>query len=189
MSTSSDLRRDLHAHVKRSAALHVWVWGGTLVAAPEILTLAVGAHHAPTVAPVLRALAVLGLLNALLMPLNQALMARGHTTLVLKRTALTLILSAAFIAPALALSLVAAATALSLAALLTALWFTARALDKLDLTASDLTPALAPLLAGTAMCTLLVVCPPLPLLSQIALGTTLYIALLRLKRSPYRYPA
>ena len=189
LSSSSDLRASLHTHIARCATLSVWVWGGTLVAAPEILTLAVGSSHAPAAVPLLRSLAALGLLSALLMPLTQALMARGHTTLVLQRAAFSLALSAALIAPALALSVTAAALALSLAALLTGFWFTARALDTLAFSASDLAPGLSPLLAGVTMCTALVLCPPLPLLSQIALGTCIYLILLGLSRKPQRHLA
>lgn len=189
LSRSSDLRRDLYAQIKRCATLSVWVWGGTLVAAPEILTLAVGSSHAVAAAPVLRALAALGLISALLMPLTQALTAQRHTRLVLIRAALSLTLSAALITPMLALSVTAAAMALSVAALPTALWFTARALDTLTLTATDLTPALAPLLAGTGMCTLLLLCPPLPLLGQVALGTATYFTLLGVGSKPQRRPA
>ena len=190
LRSSNDLRGSLHTHIRRCATLSVWVWGGTLVAAPDILTLAVGASHAPAAVPVLRALAALGLLSALLMPLTQALMARGYTTLVLQRAAVSLALSAALIAPALALSVTAAALALSLAALVTGLWFTARALETLPpITASDLSPALAPLLAGISMCTALVLCPPLPLLSQGALGTAIYLTLLSFSRKPQRHPA
>lgn len=188
-SRSADLRTDLHAHIKRCATLSVWVWGGTLAAAPEILTVAVGATHAPAAAPVLRTLVVLGLLNALLMPLTQALTARGHTGLVLKRSALSLTLSAALIAPTLGLSVTAATAALSLAALLTALWFTGRALDALSFTPTDLAPAVGPLLAGSAMCVLLFLCPPPSLVSQIALGTAIYLTLLGLSRKPQRHPA
>ena len=189
LSSSNDLHAELQAHIKRCATLSVWVWGGTLVAAPEILTLAVAKSHAPAVVPVLRSLIALGLLNALLMPLTQALTARGYTTLVLKRSVLSLTLSAAFVAPTLDLSVTTAAAALSLAALATSVWFTNRALETLSLSTADLASVSVPLLAGTTMCVLLFLCPPLPLLSQIVLGTTIYLTLLGLSWRPQRRPA
>jgi len=184
LSLSKNLRTDLHTHLRRTSALAAWVWGGTMVAAPEILTLAVGSTHAPVATPILRALSLLGLLSALLMPLSQALTAQGHTTLVLKRAALSLTLSTALIFPALTLSVTTAAAGLSIAAAVTALWFTKRALPTLKLTANDLSPATAPLIAGTIMTILLTLCPPLSLSVQMALGTAIYLPLLALSRRP-----
>lgn len=184
LSRSTNLRTDLHTHLRRTSALAAWVWGGTMVAAPEILTLAVGSTHAPAATPILRALALLGLLSALLMPLTQALTAQGHTALVLKRAALSLTLGTALILPTLMVSATMAAAALSIAAALGALWFTTRALSTLKLSPNDLGPAAAPLIAGTAMTILLTLCPPLSLAIQIALGTALYLPLLALSRRP-----
>jgi O-antigen/teichoic acid export membrane protein len=188
LSHTKTLRTDLHTHLRHTTTLAAWVWGGTIAAAPEILTLAVGSAPAPAATPVLRALAVLGLLSAILMPLTQALTAHGHTKLVLKRAALSLALSTTLIAPALAISTTAAATALSLAATLTALWFTKQALTTLNLTASDLAPAILPLLAGTTMCAMLTL-TSLPLSAQIALGTAFYAAIIGLSRLPQRHLA
>lgn len=182
LSATTDLRAALHSHLRHTGLLAAWIWGGTIAAAPEILTLAVGAAHAPAATPVLRALALLGLLGALLMPLTQALTARGHTALVLRRAALSLVLGAVLITPAMALSATAAAAALSLAAAITAAWFTRRALPALNLRAQDLAPAVSPLLAGAIMCAVLTACPPLSLAVQILLGTAIYAGFIALPR-------
>lgn len=186
LSRSTTLRQDLHSHLRHTARLAAWVWAGTFVAAPQILAVAVGPTHAVAATPVLRALVLLGLLSALLMPLTQALTARGHTGLVLRRAALSLGLSVVLIAPALLLSPVAAALALCAAGTLTALWFMFRALDTLRLNRANLFPALPPLLAGAAMGITLMLCPPMPLLAQIALGTAMYLPLLALDRPRFR---
>ena len=120
------------------------------------------------------------------MPIHQALTAQGHTGLMLKRAAMLIALGALCTLPALAFSATSVAVALSSAALLTTLWHLTRALPRLGLGLRDLSPLCAPLFAGTLMLGAFALTPPLPLFIEIALGSTLYIAILLppIKRSP-----
>ena len=189
LSRTADLGRDLRVHLWHSAGLAAWIWGGILVAAPDVLTLAVGPEHSPSATPVLRMLAFLGFQSAMLMPLTQALMAQGHTTLILKRAMLSLAMGTALLIPALFISVTVAAASLSIAAAITALWFTHRAVITLHLRIWDLSPALRPLLASVAMCAVLLVCQPMLLLPQIAFGTSIYLGVLTLSQRHQRRPA
>ncbi|WP_415919314.1 oligosaccharide flippase family protein [Tateyamaria sp. SN6-1] len=185
-SRTVSLSADMRQHMRHTVVLAAWIWGGTLAAAPEILTLAVGTAHVTTVTPVLRAIAVFGLLNAVLMPLTQAVLAQGHTRLVLQRAAFTLMLSAVLVLPALAVSVTTVAAAISGASLCVAFWFIPRALRALHLSAQDLSPALLPLGAGAVMCAVLLALSPLPLIASVALGTALYLPFLALSHMPRR---
>lgn len=179
-------RSALADHLRLSASLAVWIWAGTCVAAPQVLALLIGPEHAATAAPVLVGLGGFGLLSALTMPIHQALTAQGHTGLMLKRAAMLLALGAICTLPALAFSATSVAVALSTAALLTTLWLLTRALPRLCLGLRDLSPLCAPLFAGTLMLGAFALTPPLPMFIKIALGSTLYIAILLppIKRSP-----
>lgn len=170
------MRPALAEHLRLSALLSVWIWGGTLIAAPQILTLLTGASHAAATAPILMALAGFGLISALAMPVNQALTARGHTPLMLVRAVVLLVVGLAFTIPALWISVTATGIALSLAALVTTLWHLARALPRLGLAPQDLAPALLPLAAGALMIAAMAALPPMPLIATIPLGTAIYAA-------------
>ncbi|MEM6897250.1 MAG: hypothetical protein AAF576_07695, partial [Pseudomonadota bacterium] len=186
LAGSADLGATLQRELRQSATLAAWVWGGTCAATVPILTLAVGREHAPAAAPILQGLALLGLASALMMPLTQALTAKGFTGLVLARAALGLGASAAFMALALTVGPTACALALSLAGGVAHLWLLQRALPRLRLPWGDLAPVAPPLLAGAAMLLLLLAAPPLPLLAEIALGTGLYALTLAAFRLPKR---
>jgi len=186
LARALDIGHAVHTQTRRAAALAAWVWGGTLAATHPILAVAVGPGHAATAKPVLQALAALGLMSALMMPLTQALTAKGHTGLLLHRAAITLTLSAALLIPATQHSATACALALTLAGATGHLWLLHRGLPRLHLSLTDLAPALPALLAGTTMVTVLWAAGPLPLTAQIALGTALYVGLIALTRLPKR---
>lgn len=185
LATEADLRRAIGQHTQRAAMLAAWVWGGTLVATTPILTLATGAAHAAAAAPVLQALACLGLASAIMMPLTQALTAQRHTGLLFARAALTLGSATLAMLPALTLSPTACALALSFAGIIGHLWLLVRALPLLGLDLADLAP-IKPLIAGALMVALLWLTPTLPLWQMILLGTITYAAALFLPRHPKR---
>ncbi|WP_339637281.1 oligosaccharide flippase family protein [uncultured Sulfitobacter sp.] len=166
----------LPTHLRLTATRGLWVWGATLLAAPQALALLIGPAPAGPATPILVALAGFGLLSALLMPINQALIAAGHTRLMLQRAALLLPLCCTF--AAFSLTPTALAASISLAAFLTALWHLNRALPRLGLTASALSPLAPPLCAAAAVAALFALLPPLPVPAQIVFGSALYGALL-----------
>ncbi len=169
-------------HLRLTAALSLWVWSATLLAAPHTLPLLIGPSPAEAAIPILAALAGFGLLSALLMPINQALIAAGHTRLMLHRALLLVTLTCG----ALALfgqSPTALAAAISIAALLTALWLLPRALPRLGLSLATLSPLAPPLCAAATVAALFALLPPLPVPVQLTLGSALYGGLLLI---PYR---
>jgi len=149
------LAANFATHMRATVGLAAWVWAGTWIAAPDILTLAVGAEHADAATGPLRALCLFGMTAAVLMPVNQALTARGHAGLVLTRTFVKCALAAAFVLPALWVSPIMVAHALSAGAILSGIWYLGRALPTLGLTFEALLPALRPLVSGVAMMLLL----------------------------------
>lgn len=174
----------LPAQLRLTARLSLWVWGTTLLAAPQLLALLIGPSPAKAAAPILTALAGFGLLSALLMPINQALLAAGHSRLMLHRAAILLTLACAL--AAVAPTPGALAGSISLAALLTALWHLTRALPHLGLPLTALSPIAPPLSAAAAVMALFALLPPLPLPVQLTLATTIYGALLTV---PYQRSA
>jgi hypothetical protein len=167
------------------------VWGGIAVAAPEVLTLAVGVAHAGVVAPLLLALVPLGLVQALTMPLTQALTAKGAAGLVLRRAALTGALSVLLGGLALWIDAVVATAGLSLAAVLVTLFYVPEALARLGQSRGMARVAVAPLLAGVVMAVCLGALAPvwaewpvaLRLVAKITLGTALFTGLVALTRA------
>ncbi|MEL6960165.1 MAG: oligosaccharide flippase family protein [Pseudomonadota bacterium] len=180
LKRAGSLHQAIRVEARKATLLGAWIWGGTIAAAQPILTLAVGADHAPAAAPILQALAPIGLFSAILMPVTQAVTATGGTRLLLGRAALTLSLSVLFLIPVLALSPIACAIAISTASVTATLWFTRRALPKLNLTLSDAAPLIPPLGAAAVMCATLLSLPPLGLVPEILFGTALYALLLTL---------
>ena len=171
----------LPEHLRLTATLSLWVWGFIFLAPPFALPLLIGPAPAKAATPILIALAGFGLLSALIMPINQMLIAGGHTSLMLHRAALLLGVTCIF--GILAPTPTALAASISLAALLTALWHLTRALPLLGLTLAALSPLTAPLYAAAAVVAFFAVLPPLALPVQLTLGSALYGALLLI---PYR---
>ncbi|WP_299154525.1 oligosaccharide flippase family protein [uncultured Tateyamaria sp.] len=178
LRAATDLRTSLQRHLRLNATLAAWIWGGTVAAAPNILALVVGTEHANTVSPILRALALTGLFTALWMPLLQALTATGHTQLVLRHATLGSMLAVILVAPTLLCNPTLSAASLSMAALITSLWFLPHSLKPLKLTRHDLSPIMAPLIAGALMAGGLLLIPALNLATQVLLGTAFYAAAL-----------
>ncbi|NUH66498.1 oligosaccharide flippase family protein [Sulfitobacter sp. S0837] len=168
-------------HLRLTAAFSLWVWSATLLAAPHTLPLLIGPSPAEAAIPILTALAGFGLLSALLMPINQALIAAGHTRLMLHRALLLVGLTCAL--TPFGQSPTALSAAISLAALLTALWLLPRALPRLGLSLAALSPLIAPLCAAATVAALFALLPPLPVPVQLTLGSALYGGLLLI---PYR---
>ena len=166
----------LPSQLRLSGTLGLWIWGVTLLAAPQALALLIGPVPAASAAPILTALAGFGLFTALLMPINQALIAAGHTRLMLQRAALLLPLCCTF--AAFSPTPTALAASISIAAFLTALWHLTRALPRLGLTVSALTPLALPLCAAAAVTALFALLPPLPLPAQLFLDSALYGAVI-----------
>ncbi|WP_299288192.1 oligosaccharide flippase family protein [uncultured Tateyamaria sp.] len=175
---ATDLRCTLRQHLRLNATLAAWIWGGTVAAAPNILALVVGTEHASAVSPILRALALTGLLAALWMPMLQALTATGHTRLVLKYATVGSTLAVTLVTPTLLLNPTLSAASLSVAALITSLWFLPNCLRPLQLTCRNLSPIAAPLIAGGLMAGGLLLIPVLNLATQVLLGTVFYAAVL-----------
>ncbi|UWR35701.1 oligosaccharide flippase family protein (plasmid) [Sulfitobacter sp. W027] len=171
----------LPEHLRLTATLSLWVWSVTLLTAPDILPLLIGTAPAEAATPILIALTGFGLLSALLMPINQALIAAGHTRLMLHRAALLVTLTCVF-AP-FAPSPAALAASISLAALLTTLWHLSRALPRLGLSLATLSSLAPPLCTVAAIAALFTLLPPLPVPAQLTLGSALYGAFLLI---PYR---
>ncbi|MEL7258232.1 MAG: oligosaccharide flippase family protein [Pseudomonadota bacterium] len=172
-------------HLARVAWLSSWIWAVVLLFAPELLTVFLNTGHANAAAPILRALAGLGLCSALTMPVNQALTARLQTGLVLNRAILMLCLGTTLLLPALMISPAICALALSIAAILINLWYVQRALPRLYLTSSDLISAAPPLFAASLSCCLVLATPSLPMVAQIFFGTVVYISLIALLPKPH----
>ena len=165
----------LPEHLRRTATFSLRVWGFIFLAPPFALPLLIGPAPAEAATPILIALAGFGLLSALIMPINQMLVAGGHTSLMLHRAALLLGVTCIF--GILARTPTALAASISLAALLTAQWHLTRALPLLSFTLAALPPLTAPLCAAAAAVAFFVL-PPLALPVQLTLGSALYGALL-----------
>lgn len=170
----------LPAHLRLTATLSLWVWGVALLTGPQALTHLIGPTQSQAATPILIALAGFGLLSALLMPINQCLIATGHTRLMLHRAALIVTLT--FVFATFAPTPTALAASVSLSALLTALWHLTRALPLLGLTLRALSPLTAPLSAAATVATLFALLPPLPAPVQITIGSALYGTLLLIPR-------
>ncbi|MEL7091921.1 MAG: oligosaccharide flippase family protein [Pseudomonadota bacterium] len=128
-----DLTAAILTHTRVAAGLALLTWGATLAATEPLLRLAVGPQHASAAAPVLQALALLGLVSALTMPLTQALTATGATGLVLARACAALGLSGVLMIPALTQSATACAVAIALGGTLASLWLVYAGLPRLGL--------------------------------------------------------
>lgn len=183
LRTAHALRPALQKQMSLNAMLAAWIWGGTIAAAPLILRLATGDQNAVETVPILRALALMGLLGALLMPLLQALTATGQLKLVLEHSAITLALSITLVTPTLLFTPTLGAAALSTASLLSMLWVLPRALRALELNTSNLSPMIGPLVASTTMTSALLLAPPLSLMLQVVTGTAIYGAMIALMRA------
>ncbi len=168
----------IRTHLRFSATVAAWVWGGTLAVTMDLVSFAVGADHATASSAPLVGLAGLGLVSALTMPVTQALMARGHTGLVLKRASFTFGLGFLATLGLLWTDPVLVSAGLSLSALAITVWFFGTALPRLGLGWSDLQVAARPLAAGVVMVLALRLLPSVPLWSAVILGTALYAALL-----------
>jgi len=166
----------LPEHLRLTATLSLWVWAATLLTGPQVLTLLIGPTPSEAATTILLALVGFGLLSALLMPVNQALIAAGHTRLMLHRAALLLTLTSAL--AVLAPTPTALAASVSLAALLTALWHLTRALPLLGLPLSALSPLATPLCAAATVVLLFALLPPLPASVQFPLESALFAGLL-----------
>lgn len=114
------------------------------------------------------------------MPINQTLIAAGHTRLMLHRAALIVTLSCVF--ATFAPTPTALAASVSLSALLTALWHLTLALPLLGLTLRALSPLTAPLSAAATVAMLIDLLPPLPVSVQLTVGNALYAAFLLIPR-------
>jgi len=179
-------RAALADHLSVTATLSVCIWGGTYIAAPQILAPMIGAEHVAASAPTLIALAGFGLTSALSMPINQALIARGQMDLMLARAGLLLLLGVLFSLPALALSTRAVGLALSLAMLVTSLWHVSRAVPRLGLGLRDLYPVVPPVAVGLVALTIFELTPSLPIPAHLALMAGVLATLLigPLRRNP-----
>jgi len=179
----------------RTSLIASLIYLGALATAPDLLTLAVGSAHAASTAPLLPAFCLLGLVNALAMPLNQSLTAIGLARLPLRRSLATLALTALLAVPALTQSTLATAGILPLAAGLVLIPYAGFAAKLLGLEPlSTLTTIAPPLLAGILMAiglnlvdpSLQDLTPLLRLTIKVALGTGFYAALLFALRLPDR---
>jgi O-antigen/teichoic acid export membrane protein len=197
-----DLRRSKNApdailgHLRVSAALALWIWTGTVVAAPMLLEVFIGPLNAQQTAPVLVALAPAGVAAALVMPFAQGLIAATHVHIPLKRAFILLALFAVGLGPALTQSTLAVAIAFSSASVLSAVWLVHKAMHILRLERSVLQTVRAPMIAASVMMIqsvlllpYLATADPLPALTSLALtGTATYTGSLWLlmKRTPRR---
>ncbi len=178
-------RHRFAAHLARAAWLSSWIWAVVLLFAPELLSILLTTDHANAAAPILRALAGLGLCSALTMPLNQALTARLQTGLVLNRAILMLCLGTLLLFPALMISPTLCALALSIAAVLVNLWYLQKALPRVFLDTSDLIAAAPPLFAAGLACGLVLTTPNLPIVAQMLCGTVVYVSLVAVLPKPH----
>jgi len=170
----------LPAQLRLTATLSLWVWGVALLTGPQALALLIGPTPAEAATPILTVLAGFGLLSALLMPINQTLIAAGHTRFMLHRAALLVTLTCTF--ASFAPTPTALAASVSLSALLTALWHLTRALPLLGLTLRAISPLTAPLCAAATVAMLFALLPPLPAPVQLTTGSALYAAFLQIPR-------
>ncbi|MHA6326413.1 oligosaccharide flippase family protein [Roseivivax sp. CAU 1753] len=169
----------LSATLHRAAMVAFWAWPGLYVAAPEIAHVALGPGAAPAVTPLLRALAPLGLLGALSMPLAQGLAARGATHVLILRMLVMLALTGAALWLCRDATPQIATMALSLSSALAALlllWMASRVLA-LHRVALPIAPALSGLaMTGGLLSFDLALPAGIALVLQIALGSAIYLA-------------
>ncbi len=170
----------LPTHLRVAATLSLWAWGAALLTGPQALARLIGPTPAEAATPILIALAGFGLLSALLMPINQTLIAAGQTRLMLHRAALIVTLTRVFASFAPTPTVLAASVSLS--ALLSALWHLTRALPLFGLTLRALSPLTAPLCAAVTVAMLFALLPPLPAPVQLSIGSALYAAFLLIPR-------
>ena len=176
--------------LRLAALVTAYIYLGAFAAAPQILTLFVGADHAEASAALLRLFCLIGLLGALAVILTQALTATGATRLVFLRSAALFVLTALIAAPALTMSAEATATAAVAAALIVLIALYHIAPPVLHLSRGDALGAIGPaLIAGTIMSAAVITATAtfltplsaaLLLPAQIAFGTAVYTALLPL---------
>lgn len=132
-----------------TALLACLVYPAAHVAGPELLILVAGPVNAAPVLPLLPAVCLLGLLNALAMPFTQALTAAGHSGLTLARALATLGLSLALTLPLLTAPLPLVATLLPVAAGIVLVPYLARACTLLHLRPGEIAAVLrGPLVGG-----------------------------------------
>ncbi|KUJ73193.1 hypothetical protein AVO45_15750 [Ruegeria marisrubri] len=117
------LREELTRSMSVTARVACLVYPLALLAAPKILAIAVGPAHAASVAPLMPAFCLTGLLTALAMPVTQALSAAGAIRLTLTRSLATLGMTLILALPGLQTTLNTAIWALPTASLLVLLWY------------------------------------------------------------------
>jgi O-antigen/teichoic acid export membrane protein len=167
-----------------TALLACFVYPGAIVAGPDLVILVIGPDNGAPVLALLPAFCILGLLNALAMPITQALTASGHTGLTLIRAMATLALSLLLAVPTLGTSLPLTAAMLPLAAALILLPYVLTAARVLQISIAQTACALrVPTLCGLTTVLLLVTTthalpnlPPLiALIAKITAGTLVYL--------------
>ncbi|WP_425045978.1 oligosaccharide flippase family protein [Primorskyibacter sp. S87] len=138
--------------LRSTSAIACLIYPGAILAAPELLALAVGSDHAKTVAPLMAGFCLTGLINALAMPLTQALTAQGVVGLTLTRTVSVLLLTLTLAVPGFFLSVTAISAALAFGAFCGTLPFARTALRVLLIHPDRVLASLAPAcLSGCVM--------------------------------------
>lgn len=187
---SSTRLQELPVMIRKVTAVSAWVYLGAFAAAPHILAIAVGLGPVAETAPLFRVLCLVGLFSALLMPLNQALMASGGLSLVFMRAAVGLVAALVLALPLTWAGALPATLGLAVSFGLVAIWYVPRACRFVELPARTLAPSLWPLAAGGLMCFALLILPEDTFAAsgwsalglEMAIGSALFAALLALPR-------
>lgn len=129
--------------LRQTATAAFLVYPCAIIAGPDILRTVIGDLNGNTASQLLPYFCLLGLMNSVAMPLNQALVASGHAGVTLARAISTLIISLTFALPGLTSSVLAVTAALPLATGIVLVFFVAKALVVLPFRYSELRVAVA----------------------------------------------